>query len=93
MLRSPDLLHEAVKDLVGFAAGRVPVSVKMRSGFDDTALFDDNVRAIEAAGAAFVTIHPRTRDQGYSGAADWSLLARAKQILTIPVVRSVDACA
>jgi tRNA-dihydrouridine synthase C len=43
------------------------VSVKMRAGFTDTALMRDNLLAAEAAGAAFLTLHPRTKVQGYQG--------------------------
>ena len=66
------------------------VSVKMRSGFEDTGLFRANLAAIEAAGASFVTIHPRTKVQGYKGRADWSLIRTAKETLTIPVVGNGD---
>jgi tRNA-dihydrouridine synthase C len=43
------------------------VSVKMRAGFHDTALFRDNLLAAQEAGAAFLTLHPRTKLQGYQG--------------------------
>jgi tRNA-dihydrouridine synthase C len=66
--------------------GRVPVTVKMRSGFENTSLFDDNLLAIQSAGASCVTVHPRTRNQGYHGRADWSLVMRAEKLLSIPVV-------
>jgi hypothetical protein len=62
------------------------VSVKLRSGFEDTSLFEDNLLAAQAGGAAFVTLHPRTKRQAYAGGADWSLVARAKRLLDIPVV-------
>ena len=45
--------------IVRSVGSRVPVSVKMRTGFLDTGLFEDNLLAVEAAGAALVTIHPR----------------------------------
>jgi hypothetical protein len=59
----------------------------MRSGFTDTGLFRENLLAIQEAGAAFLTVHPRTKQQAYSGRADWSLIALAKDLLSIPVVR------
>jgi hypothetical protein len=86
LLRSPDLVHETTAALVKMVEGRVPVTVKMRSGFEDTTLFDDNLLAIQSAGASCVTVHPRTRNQGYDGRADWSLVMRAKKLLSIPVV-------
>lgn len=90
LLREPETVHRIVSRLVALAAGRVPVTVKMRSGFEDTALFEDNLLAVQAAGATFVTIHPRTRNQGYNGRADWSLIARAKDVLSIPVIGNGD---
>lgn len=86
LLKDPHFLHELVKHIVGLTEGRVPVSVKMRAGFRDSSLFLENALGIEAAGASFVTIHPRTRSQAYSGQADWSLITQAKQTLSIPVV-------
>jgi tRNA-dihydrouridine synthase C len=87
MLRSPELMYETTAALVEFAAGRVPVTVKMRTGFEDSSLFQENLIAVQAAGAAFVTVHGRTRVQGYDGRADWALIARAKEVISIPVVR------
>ena len=69
---------------------RVPVSVKMRSGFDDTSLFEENLLAAQEAGASFVTLHPRTKAEGYRPAANWSLIARARDVLSIPVVGNGD---
>ena len=86
LLRDPECLHLLVKHLVGLTAGRVPVSVKMRAGYYDASRFLENALSIQEAGASFVTIHPRTRRQGYSGRADWDLIAQAKQALHIPVV-------
>lgn len=86
LLRDPKFLHELVKHIVGLTAGKVPVSVKMRAGYRDTSLFLENVLGLQAAGASFVTVHPRTRSQAYSGRADWDLIAKAKQALSIPVV-------
>eukprot|EP00741_Cyanophora_paradoxa_P020319 tig00021246_g19611.t1 len=90
LLRDPDDVFAVAKAMVDAARGRVPVSVKMRSGYDDTYFFDDILDAVQASGAAFVTLHPRTRDQGYRGEADWSLIARAKARLSIPVVGNGD---
>lgn len=87
LLRQPSQLQDLVAAMVSAVGQQVPVSVKMRSGFTDTSLFQDNLLAVQEAGAAFVTIHPRTKQQAYSGAADWSLIALAKQLLSIPVVR------
>ena len=66
------------------------LSVKIRSGFEDTSLFMEIVSAVEAGGADFITIHPRTKLQGYSGNAEWEYIRRAKEHLTIPVVGNGD---
>jgi hypothetical protein len=86
LLRDPQQLSQVVSALVAAVGDVVPVSVKMRSGFADTSLFTDNLLAVQEAGASFVTLHPRTKAQAYAGRADWSLIATAKQLLSIPVV-------
>jgi tRNA-dihydrouridine synthase B len=72
-------------------AVRIPVTVKMRAGWNDR---DRNApelaRMVEDAGAAAVTIHGRTAEQSYSGVADWSLVASVAERLTIPVLGSGD---
>jgi tRNA-dihydrouridine synthase len=68
-----------------------PSPLAPRSGFDDTSLFEQNLLAAQEAGAAFVTIHPRTKRQKYEGRADWSLITRARQLLRVPVVGAVGA--
>ena len=69
----------------------VPVSVKIRSGWDSSSITCvEAARLAQAAGASFVTLHPRTRAQGYSGKADWNLLTQVKRELDIPVVGSGD---
>lgn len=86
LLRDPQQLQQVVSALVAAVGERVPVSVKMRSGFADTSLFLDNLLAVQEAGASFVTLHPRTKAQAYAGRADWGLIATAKELLGIPVV-------
>ena len=88
LLTDPDHLHLVAKAMV--EAVKIPVSVKIRSGYEDTSKFEEICTTIEAAGASMITIHPRTKVEGYSGQANWSLLRRAKEILSIPVVGSGD---
>ena len=72
-------------------ASDLPVSVKFRKGWDSGHVnCVDFARMAEASGAAFVTIHGRTRDQMYSGAADWEVIAEAKAALSIPVIGNGD---
>ncbi len=88
LLKNPSDLYAVASALVKATSG--PVTLKMRSGFDDTGLFKENLEAAEASGVAFITLHPRTKKDGYSHKADWSLIAQAKQILKIPLVGNGD---
>lgn len=68
-----------------------PVTVKFRKGFAlDDAQAVEMAKAMESAGAAAVAIHGRTREQYYSGKADWDIIAAVKQAVTIPVVGNGD---
>ena len=72
-------------------AVRIPVTVKMRAGWDDTSRnAPDLARRVRDAGAAAVTIHGRTAEQSYTGLADWDLVARVADDLDIPVFGSGD---
>jgi tRNA-dihydrouridine synthase len=62
----------------------------MRSGFADASGFEQRLAAVAAAGVSLVTLHPRTRQQGYSGHADWGRVAQAARLLPVPVVGSGD---
>ncbi len=91
LLKTPDLLYEITKAMADVALpSKVPVTVKLRSGFNDTTLFSENLLAAQEAGAAFITLHPRTKFDGYKPPADWSLIARAKKLLKIPLVGNGD---
>ncbi len=72
-------------------AVKIPVTVKMRAGWNDTARnAPELARMVQDAGAAAVTIHGRTAEQSYSGSADWDLVLRVAQDLSIPVLGSGD---
>jgi len=73
------------------ARGGVPVTAKIRAGWDEKSVNAvEMARALEDAGIAMLTLHARTRAQGYSGRSDWSLIRRVKSALTIPVVANGD---
>lgn len=88
LLQDPRWLYENAKALVN--AVRVPVTVKMRSGFNDLSLFKENLLAAQESGARYITLHPRTKADGYSPPARWDLIAEAKATLRIPVVGNGD---
>lgn len=91
LLRETALLHACVRAMADAAAAHgAVVSVKLRAGFNDTSDFERNLAAVVDAGAALVTLHPRTRLQGYSGAADWDLIRRAVRLSRVPVVGNGD---
>jgi nifR3 family TIM-barrel protein len=89
LMREPDklkALFQAVRTAVS-----IPVTVKMRTGWDRSG--DQAIRAARLAedtGLDVVAIHPRTATQGFSGDADWSLIARLKDSVSIPVVGNGD---
>jgi nifR3 family TIM-barrel protein len=88
LLKDPKALFEVVSSVV--KAVSIPVTCKMRSGFYDTALFEENLKAAEATGIAFLTLHPRTKQDGYGPPAKWELIAKAKSLLKVPVVGNGD---
>lgn len=89
LLKDPKKIGEivsAVRDAVS-----VPVTVKIRSGWDDNSINCVEVaKIIEKSGASAITVHPRTRKQGYSGRSDWSLIKLVKENVNIPVIGNGD---
>ena len=72
-------------------AVRIPVTVKMRSGWDDTSIVaPDFAKRMEEAGAAAVTVHGRTGTQGYRGSSDWGVIASVARAVVIPVLGNGD---
>ena len=89
LMRTPEIAFSMMKKTV--AACDVPVSVKIRLGYDREHLNAvEFARMAEEAGTASVTVHGRTREQQYSGEADWDMIARVKESVQIPVYGNGD---
>jgi nifR3 family TIM-barrel protein len=88
LLKDPSSLHAVAKAVVD--AVSIPVTVKMRSGYEDISLFSENILAAEESGVQYITLHPRTKVDGYGPPARWDLIALAKSLLKIPLVGNGD---
>jgi tRNA-dihydrouridine synthase B len=89
LLKDLPLLECIIKQVVDATA--LPVTIKFRSGWDDTSIVAVEVAKIaEANGVAAVCLHPRTKAQGFAGEADWALLTKVKHAIKIPVIGSGD---
>ncbi|MCC0178816.1 tRNA dihydrouridine synthase DusB [Waterburya agarophytonicola K14] len=89
LLRQPEIAAAIVQTVV--EAVDVPVTVKTRIGWDDEEInIIDFARRMEDGGAAMLTLHARTRAQGYNGNARWEWIAKVKQTLSIPVIANGD---
>lgn len=86
LLQDPEHVHRVVKAVREAVPPHIVVSAKMRLGFDDDALAEDNARAIEAAGANELVVHGRTKAHGYRPPAYWDRIAHVRQAVGIPVV-------
>jgi tRNA-dihydrouridine synthase B len=89
LMRDPERAARIVEAMAG--ATLKPVTVKMRTGWDAGSINAvECAKMLEAAGASLIAVHGRTREQYYTGTADWDMIARVKAAVTVPVAGSGD---
>jgi nifR3 family TIM-barrel protein len=89
LLRDLPLLEDIFRSVR--AAVKIPLTIKLRAGWDENSIVAVEVAKLaESMGVEGVAVHPRTREQGYSGAADWSIIAAVKRGVKIPVIGNGD---
>ena len=86
LLQDPEILHTIVAAVRAAVPAHIPVTAKMRLGYNDDSLALDCARALEAGGAAEIVVHARTKAQGYRPPAYWGRVADVRQAVRVPVV-------
>ena len=90
LLREPERVHRIVAAVRNAVADTIPVTAKMRLGYEDDALSLENARAIEEAGSSHLVVHARTKVEGYKPPARWEALAPLREAIAIPLIANGD---
>lgn len=86
LLKETETLYRIMQAVRSAVPPEFPVTAKMRLGFDDTSLALDNARALAEAGASELTVHARTKADGYRPPAYWPWIAEIRKVISIPVI-------
>ena len=86
LLKEPQVVHDAVKAVRDTVPTHINVSAKMRLGYEDKSLAIENAQAIENADASYLTVHARTKVEGYKPPAHWEWIAKIRESVKIPVI-------
>jgi tRNA-dihydrouridine synthase B len=89
LMKNPETAAKIVRE-VKSAIGETPLSVKIRLGWSDKDDFKSFIPVLETAGVDLITIHGRTKAQGYSGKSDWEKIREAKEIAKVPILANGD---
>jgi tRNA-dihydrouridine synthase C len=90
LLKYPERLEAIVRAVRDVVPAHLPVSAKLRLGWDDPTAIHENVKRAEAGGASWITIHARTKVNGYQPPAYWERIAEARKLVSVPVVANGD---
>ncbi len=89
LMKEPERAAEIIREMKK-VMGETPLSVKIRLGWSSPDDFKNFIPVIEQAGANLITVHGRTKAQGYSGVSDWARIGEAKKIATVPLLANGD---
>lgn len=89
LMKDPELAAKIIREIKQ-AIGKTPLSIKIRLGWSNPDDFKTFIPVIEEAGANLITVHGRTKAQGYSGVSDWERIRQAKEIATVPLLANGD---